>query len=219
MNNNFKLRDNINQLKDIGISIFPKNKTEFLLLITSICIYFSFSSIIARNTLLVEGTPTITYDLYFSFDNAQIFHYGFQNLEGHPLFKYFTLPFISIENAIAAITGLTKGKVFFIILICNYMIASSVLYIYRYLKFVVELKGYKLNLIVFFFAFSSTSLTLSFTFESFTFKLYRILLFFKNKTKMQINFVYKYSFCNKSWRYNNNEYSERAHSYAFYERI
>lgn len=167
-----KLKENLNQLKEIFISIFPQDKKETLLLLALICFYFSYSIIIITNTVIVEGTHDRPYDLYFSFDNPSLLKSGIQNIEGHPLLVFFTRPIGFIGRTLADLFNAPLLNIFLVVFICNYMVASSVLYIYRYLNNIIQIKGYKLYLLTLFFACTSSCIILSFTFESFTFSLF-----------------------------------------------
>jgi len=111
-------------------------------------------------------------DAYFSLDNSKIFHSGLSNYDGHPLLYAFTAIPVHFGNLLVRVFGIMEVKTTFIVLLCNYIVASSAMYIFRYLKEIIGLKGFILYCITAFYIFSWTCLTLSFTFESFTLSLF-----------------------------------------------
>jgi len=180
-----KLKNNIYQLKDIFVALLPENKKEIWILLISILFYSSYSLFIAINTSVIDYKDLL-YDIYFSFDNPIIYRQGYVYLEGHPLMMFMTMPFIALGNILAGALGY-KAKTVFLTFLCTVLISFSIVYVYRYLVKIIEIKGYISYLLIAFYAFTSTNLILAFTPESFT-----ITAFFLTFT------IYFYSYCIKN---------------------
>lgn len=161
-----KLKNNISQLKDIFAALLPENKKEIWILTISILFYLSYSLIIAINSSVIDYKDLL-YDIYFSFDNPIIYRQGYVYLEGHPLMMFMTMPFIALGNILVGLVGY-KAKTVFLVFLCTVLISFSIVYVYRYLVKVIEIKGYISYLLIIFYAFTSTNLILAFTPESFT---------------------------------------------------
>lgn len=177
-----KFRKNISQLGEVLKLMLPKNKQETFIFLGFVVFYFSYSIILTLNTSIIDNQDYI-YDVYFSMDNPIIYNEGYVYMEGHPLMMYFTYPFILLGNCLGTLLGY-KAKTVFLVLICITLISMSVIYVHRYLKEIVGLKGFILPLLIIFYGFFSTNLTLCFTPESFTITAF--LLSFM---------VYYYSYC------------------------
>lgn len=167
MTSNQRVKNNFRQLKEVFVSLLPKNKKEIILLLLFIVFYQSYSVFLALYTSVIDNQDWI-YDIYFSFDNPIILKQGYVYLEGHPLMMYFTLPFIYLGDLLASIGGDYKLKTIFLAFICTTLISMSVVYVYRYLVEIIKVKGYALYLFVVFYGLTATNLTLAFTPESFT---------------------------------------------------
>lgn len=177
---NFK--DNLRQFWNLIINIFPQNKHELYLLLFCILGYFAYGIILTLNTCIQDS---ITYsDIYFSYDNMSIYHLGYQNMTGHPLIRRITYPLLYWTNYLATEFGNYKIKTILFCLSSNLLISLSVVYIFRYLKQIIKLKGYPLYAITLFYIFSATNLILSFTFESFSLSLFALCFT-----------IYYYSYC------------------------
>lgn len=118
------------------------------------------------------NNPFISADLYFSFDSPRYYHKGVENYEGHPLLYYILYPILKIGSFLRLIFKHEIAKVVFINVVCAYLVSSSIMYVYRYLRVIIELKRKISLLMIFFYSLFSTCIILSFTFESFTFSLY-----------------------------------------------
>lgn len=162
------LKAQLFHLKNLFRLLFPLNKTELNLLIVTICFYFIIGIVIATQSTIMHKYM----DAYFSLDNSKIFHSGISNYDGHPLLYMFTALPVHFGNFLYRIFGTMESKAIFIMFICNYLVASSAVYIFRYLKEIIGLEKFPLYSITIFYIFSWTSLTLSFTFETFTFSLF-----------------------------------------------
>jgi hypothetical protein len=165
-------------MKELGrefkMIFFPKGKTEKWLLFILWGTYFSYSAFIAFNTYVIDH-PTIPYDIYFGFDNQSILKNGVQNYTGHPMMKFYLLPFMSLSNGVAWLLGY-KAKTLFVVFLCSGLISYSALYIFRYLKEIIKLETQISILLTGFYAIFSTCLTLAFTPESFTISAFLLTL-------------------------------------------
>lgn len=158
--------------KNILNHLIPENKKELKLLCLLMVFYFSYSSLLIIKSSIIDND--VLADLYFSFDNNPIFKFGYQSIPPHPLLKYLTSPIILIGDLLVSLTGIYKLKTFLWVILCNYMIASSVLFIFKYLKNVINLNDRISVLLSVLFAITSILLILSFTPESFTISVFVI---------------------------------------------
>lgn len=177
-------KGNFQQLKEILKLVIPQNKQEAVLLTLLFFFYALFGFVIAHGTS-IQDYPLKQCDLYFSFDAGFIFHQGksYQN-SIHPLLKLFCVPIIYILDNITVLVGNYKIKTYILTMLCNSLISMSIIYIYRYLKEIVCLKGYIVYLLIVFYSIFFTNLILSFTTETYTISIF--LLSFM---------VYYYSHC------------------------
>lgn len=152
--------------------LLPQKKKEIILLCSLVLFYFSYSYFIITQTSIIDN-PILS-DLYFSFDNNTIYKYGYQSIPPHPLLRYLTSPIIFLGDLLIALTGNFKAKTFLWVLFCNYMIASSVLFIFKYLNKVISLDNKTSTLIAISYAITPINLMLCFTPESFTISVYII---------------------------------------------
>ncbi|PXV67526.1 hypothetical protein CLV62_103199 [Dysgonomonas alginatilytica] len=172
---NWSWRDDYRQLKDLFKFIFPKNKTEFRLVSCLVILFFCFAFIPLFYTNVFDNKRFIL-DHYFSFDNPMYYSQGYFELGRHPLIKFFTIPILRIADIFYLITGSMKSRTFIIVLACNLGISHSILYIYRYLKEIIQLQKYPLCLIMVFYTFMGMNILLSFTIEAFTISAYLLSL-------------------------------------------
>ena len=152
--------------------LLPEKKIEIILLCLLMLFYFSYSYFIITQTSIIDNP--ILGDLYFSFDNNTIYKYGYQSIVPHPLMRYLTSPIIFFGDLLVTLTGNFKAKTFLWVLFCNYMIASSVLFIFKYLNKVISLDNKTSILIAILYAITPINLMLCFTPESFTISVYII---------------------------------------------
>lgn len=152
--------------------LLPEKKKEIILLCLLMLFYFSYSYFIITQTSIIDNS--ILGDLYFSFDNNIIYKYGYQSIVPHPLMRYLTSPIIFLGDLLVALTGSFKAKTFLWVIFCNYMIASSVLFIFKYLDKVISLDNKTSILITLLYAITPINLMLCFTPESFTISTYII---------------------------------------------
>lgn len=160
------LKENLKSLKDMFLSVLPHGKTEIILFISILLMYLSYSFIIVYYSDIIEWTKGYA-DLYLGFDTPQYFHMGFSHWTVHPLCYYITKPLTIIGYIIANIGGL-KAKAFFSVIFTSGLVSLSCIYIHRYLKNIMDLRGVVIFLLPVFFCFFSTNLILAFSTESYT---------------------------------------------------
>lgn len=182
--NKWNWKEDSEQLREILRLLLPQNKQEVIILTLLLLFYSLFGFIIAHATSIQDYTLKQC-DLYFSFDAGFIFHQGksYQN-SIHPLLKLFCVPIIYMLDNLTVLTGNYKFKTYILSLLCNGLISMSIVYIYRYMKEIINLKGYPLYLLIVFYSTFFSNLILSFTTETYTLTLY--LLSFM---------IYYYSHC------------------------
>lgn len=156
----------IGDLKCFLKALLPRKKEEKYLFVILLLFYLLYSVYIALSTSIVDNT-TIGTDLYFSYDNPLILEYGRTQISGHPLLMIFYYPFVLIGNVLAYLITF-KAKTLFFVLLSSSMISMSSVYIYRYLREIIDIKKSVSYLLTLLFAFFSTNLILCFTPESFT---------------------------------------------------
>lgn len=161
-----KVQEFCSDIKSFLRFFLPKGQIETILFLGLFIFYFCIALYIAFTTSIIDN-PVVETDLYFSFDNPLILKYGRSQINGHPLMVIFFYPFVIIGNLIAAVLGL-KAKTILFLLLSSTAISLSCVYIYRYVREIVEL-GRNISLFFsLFFACFSTNLVLGFTPESFS---------------------------------------------------
>lgn len=170
---------------------FPLNKRELLVFASVLTFYLCIALYFVFFSSLIDH-PTKETDLYFSLDNPLIFKYGKSHISGHPLTIIFYYPFVVVGNLLTYIFGI-KAKTILFAVLSSVMISLSCLYIYRYIKEIVELSNKETILLTAFFALFSTNLILCFTPETFTlsafflsFSAYYYAAYIKNKTRVSV---------------------------------
>lgn len=155
-------------------TVFPATKFEFFLFFIFLSVYGILGTFIARNYTIIFDNR-IPWDAYFSFDNRAIVMTG-GGFERHPLSNYF---FEWIRELAYLFSGGKKDETFRLVLAwcSNFAISLSLIQIYKYLKNIIALPKKISLLIVFFFAFFSTNILLSFTPETYTYTLFFLVLF------------------------------------------
>lgn len=172
---NWNWRGNLKQLKGLFNFIFPKNKTEYILVCCSLVLFFCYAFIPLFYTNVFDNKKFLV-DHYFSFDNPMYYSQGYFELTRHPLIKFFTIPILKIADFFCLIVGSMKARTFTILSACNIGISHSILYIYRYLKEIIQLQKYPLYLIIVFYTFMGMNILLSFTIEALTISAYLLSL-------------------------------------------
>lgn len=163
---NKSIRFKITDFKFLSKALLPQKKEEKLLFLILLLIYLSYSIYIALSTSVIDNMSYET-DIYFSYDNPLILKLGRTQISGHPLLMLFYYPFVLIGNGLAYLVTF-KAKTLLFVLLSSSMISMSSVYIFRYLREIIEIKRSVAYLITLFFAFFSTNLLLCFTPESFT---------------------------------------------------
>ena len=159
---------------DLLKTIFPETKFELLLFVLFISAYGFLGTSIALNYRIIFD-DRIPWDAYFSFDNRAIVMTG-GGFERHPLANYF---FNWIREFSLLFSNGKKDEIFRLVLAwcSNIAVSLSLIQIYKYLKNIITLPKKISVVIVFFFAFFSTSILLSFTPETYTYTLLFLVLF------------------------------------------
>lgn len=147
-------------------AFLPDKKDEKYLFWGLLLFYLSYSVFVTFTTSIVDNISVGT-DLYFSYDNPLILEHGRTQISGHPLLIFFYYPFVLIGNGLVLLTT-AKVKTLFFIMLSSAMISLSCVYIFRYIRQIIELKKFTAFILTLFFAFFSTNLILAFTPESFT---------------------------------------------------
>lgn len=147
-------------------AFLPDKKDEKYLFWGLLLFYLSYSVFIIFTTSIVDNISVGT-DLYFSYDNPLILEHGRTQISGHPLLIFFYYPFVLLGNGLVLLTT-AKVKTLFFIMLSSSMISLSCVYIFRYIREVLNIKKTIAYLFTLFFAFFSTNLILAFTPESFT---------------------------------------------------
>ncbi|MDR2949533.1 MAG: DUF6080 domain-containing protein [Prevotella sp.] len=147
-------------------AFLPDKKDEKYLFWGLLLFYLSYSVFVTFTTSIVDNISVGT-DLYFSYDNPLILEHGRTQISGHPLLIFFYYPFVLIGNGLVLLTTV-KVKTLFFIMLSSAMISLSCVYIFRYIRQIIELKRFTAFIFTLFFAFFSTNLILAFTPESFT---------------------------------------------------
>lgn len=163
---NKNIDSKISDFKFLLKALLPQKKEEKLLFFILLLIYLSYSIYIALSTSVIDNMSYET-DIYFSYDNPLILKLGRTQISGHPLLMLFYYPFVLIGNALVYLVTF-KAKTLLFVLLSSTMISMSCVYVFRYLREIIEIKRTVAYLITLFFAFFSTNLLLCFTPESFT---------------------------------------------------
>ena len=162
------------KLTDFLKTVFPSTKFEGVLFLIFLTIYGILGSFIALNYRIIFD-DRIPWDAYFSFDNRAIVMTG-GGFERHPLANYF---FDWIREFALLFSNGKKDEIFRLILAwcSNLAVSLSLIQIYKYLKNIIVLPKKISLVILFFFAFFSTNILLSFTPETYTYTLFFLVLF------------------------------------------
>ena len=155
-------------------TVFPATKFEILLFLIFLTVYGMLGSFIALNYRIIFD-DRIPWDAYFGFDNRAIVMTG-GGFERHPLANYY---FDWIREFAYLFSGGKKDETFRLVLAwcSNFAISLSLIQVYKYLKNIIALPKKISVLIVFFFAFFTTNILLSFTPETYTYTLFFLVLF------------------------------------------
>lgn len=162
------------KLTDFLKTVFPETKFELLLFLLFLIVYGILGTAIALNYRIIFD-DRIPWDAYFSFDNRAIVMTG-GGFERHPLANYF---FNWIREFAFLFSDGKKDETFRLVLAwcSNFVVSLSLIQIYKYLKNIITLPKKISLLILFFFAFFTTPILLSFTPETYTYTLFFLALF------------------------------------------
>lgn len=162
------------KIKNFFSLVFPSHWIEWILCIVFLISYGVLGTYIALHYRIIFD-DRIPWDGYFSFDNYSILTTG-GGFERHPFSNYF---FDGIRRLALLISNGKKDSTFRLVLAwcSNISISLSLVQIFKYLKNIIK-TPLKVNLlIVFFFAFFTTPILLSFTPETYTYTLFLLTLF------------------------------------------
>lgn len=154
------------QLKEMVGFIIPSGRKEWCVFFVFLLFYLSFGLLFLFGTSLID-TKEYSYDMYFGFDNPLYFHKGGNpGCDSHPLFRYFIAPVIFIADMIGQMSYKFRG--IFMLTFFASVVSLSNVYLFRYLKVVIKLKGIILYLLVGFFGCFSMNMILGFTPETYS---------------------------------------------------
>lgn len=153
---------------------FPARKIEWCIFIVYLLIFCSSGYFIAQKYTIIFD-QRIPWDAYFSFDNRAIVLTG-GGFERHPLANYF------FEYIRAFSLWVSSGKYdasfrFSLAVFSSFAMAFSILYVFKYLCYIIKLEYNIALLLSVFFSLFSTTLLLSFTPETYTYTQPLLLLF------------------------------------------
>lgn len=174
-----------NNIRSFILLLLPESRMEKMIFIGCMILYFSIGMYILNASSIIYSPLT---DVYFGFDAAKVYHEGSTSVFKHPLMLYITKPLLYIGNLLTYIHPLLKGVLF--ILILNTMISLSVIYVFRYLRNIIELSTKCAVIFILFFATCNTCLYLSFTSESYPFSIFLLsftIWYFSDSIKRSIN--------------------------------
>ena len=177
--------------KFLFLEMLPKNKVEKSILIASLCLYLPIALFLNIKTDLIWKLD------YFDFDNPGYINIltsfkGWMVGFRHPFVGFILIPFKIIGYVFFLLTG-AKDHFYFVSLIFPVFVSFTNIFVFRYLKDITKISTKRALLLISFFAFFATNLTLSFTPESFPFSLFFLsfmIMFFSGLilTKKKIPF-------------------------------
>lgn len=152
----------------------PNTIKETFVLVFFLLGYGILAWYIAENYTVVFDNR-VPWDAYFSFDNRAIVFTG-GGFERHPLANYF---FDGIREIASWYSGGIMDKNFRVALalMCSTAVSFSMLYIFKYLKNIIQLPDFLAFPLVVFTGCFSTSILLSFTPETYTYTLFLLCIF------------------------------------------
>ena len=162
------------KFSDFFKTAFPSTRFELLLFLIFLGIYGVLGTFIAQNYRIIFD-DRIPWDAYFSFDNRAIVMTG-GGFERHPLANYY---FDWIRELAYFFSEGKKDENFRLVLAwcSNIAVSLGLIQIYKYLKNIIALPKKISLVILFFFAFFTTNILLSFTPETYTYTLFFLMLF------------------------------------------
>ncbi len=160
-----------NIIKKLVCYFLPTECVEFILFSVIFLLYAGMALYMGLETNITDQAFPMKTDAYFSFDNPTLMHHVALKNSNHPFLFLLTLPLMYIGIVFSVLWGI-KAKTCFLLLICSLLVALSNIYVYRYLKHTINIKLSASVLLTLFYAFTSTCLILSFTFESYLFSMF-----------------------------------------------
>ena len=165
------LKDQFSDLIKAIKFIFPQNSSERWILSLFFIFYVSYGVYLNLNSSILDW-EYMWVDRFYLFDNPTLFHTGKLNIASHPIIFLFAKPLLILSDILVSAFENNKAKTIFISSFCAYLIASSIMYIHRYMINVAEIKKHSAHLLTIFYGFFFTNLILSFTIESYPYSLF-----------------------------------------------
>ena len=169
---NSNVKENVIQLKEFLRLILPINKQEYILACI-LMLFYGILGIYIADTTSIQDYELKQCDLYFSFDSGFIYHQAKSYQDSiHPLLKPIFTPIIWVLNSLFVYTGHYKIKTYAIVFMCNIFISMSIIYIYRYMREIINIGNLISLFIVVFYSLFFTNIALSFTVETYTISIF-----------------------------------------------
>lgn len=148
---------------------FPRNKDEKKIFLLCYIIYIPIGLFLLHYTSIIDHPYRLT-DIYYSFDNSIVYHDGSTAFFKHPLMVYMFKPILWIGNNLEVLIPGAKGLL--LLLLYNTFASLSVVYVFRYMKDIIQLGNKSCYAIIIFYLTCNTLVYLSFTIESYIFSLW-----------------------------------------------
>ncbi|WP_338372946.1 DUF6080 domain-containing protein [Dysgonomonas capnocytophagoides] len=175
----------LNSIKSFFLQFLPKDREERLIFFLCILVYLPLGLYILYHTSIIDYPFPLT-NIFFEFDNTLIYHVGTTATFKHPLMVYVTMPILYLGDILVIYFPKVKGIL--LVLNSNILISLSIVYVFRYLKDIVEISKSQIYYITIFFCLCNTCVYLSFTTESYPYALFLLsftLWYFSIQIKME----------------------------------
>ena len=169
------LRKYLYHLKELFILAFPRGKTEKALFFGFEILFLILGFFLAFNSSVIDN-QAIRFDIYFDFDNPRYLKELFLIREhifleaAHPLISVVLLPIEIICELVSTVINL-KTKTLVVIFFTSFSVSASILFVFKYLKDIIQLDVFRCLLLSMLFGFFANSLIISFTPESYPFSM------------------------------------------------
>jgi len=162
-------------LKDLFFLTLPRDKTEKALFFGFEVLFLVLGFFLALTSSVIDN-QAIRFDIYFDFDNPRYLKELFRIREhifleaAHPLISVVLLPIEIICELVSTIFGM-KAKTLVVIFFTSLSVSASILFVFKYLKDIIQLDVFRCLLLSMLFGFFANSLIISFTPESYSFSM------------------------------------------------
>jgi len=169
------LKKYLYHLKELFFLALPRDKTEKALFFGFEVLFLVLGFFLALNSSVIDD-PTIRFDIYFDFDNPRYLKELFLIREhifleaAHPLISVVLLPVEIICELVSTVFGM-KAKTLVVIFFTSFSVSASILFVFKYLKDIIQLDVYRCMLLSMIFGCFANSLIISFTPESYPFSM------------------------------------------------